>query len=789
MKSLDVIWGLALALVLGIAAELAAQQVFTIDMRSVWEEDPPSWDFPRGAMELTASGSIRPLKFEQPFNAALNAGDFTHTLKQGEVTGGVWQAGTNLTQGRNVIDNSPNTFWQPSQAASVDDWWIDIDLGRLVMVKEIVLHFPDQEGARPLREFRVFSSDGRNQSVIQDLFSFLLVGGTTRWNERTEVTYPVSANSITKRVLTLGQPGPEDDTTVEFGPVQYLRIIVDAKTEEAALAEVEVISFGQNIGLGTTERGGIVDDGKERTAGLFDGDVNVTWEVANTERGRAIELVPDPDNRVGWNWHLGATYWINRVVVISDQLRSTQVVPRIMPHRLLGSDGRIEDPSRVIDSEDLTKGVDFDILFDYPDLTTWPNPQPVTYLMFPYQRLSNIYMLFLGRSSGGLSEVAIYPVGHVAAVQMESGFIEISRSPKILQTLEWEAELPEETRILAQTRSGNEVGERFEYYNTRGKKMDDKEAYDGLNNQLKGDIKTFPEAGQDWSSWSNVYQFSGQKFLSPSPRRYVQFRLVLDSTRPEAAPTLRSLSLNLTDAFLASARGQVEPREAVPGVPQLFSYLLQPEFASGDRGFDRLLVLTPSQAHQDSLFVRVGGEQVEPKQVVFKPDSLVIELSETVRRDSVQIDFKVNVLENPYQVNVFVGNTQSPELWQNVDPQDRYATSVFLPNVPGLSRLIDNVSVNPPILTPNDDGIGDELEVRFSVLKVQIPAQVQIYSLDGQVVGDLDGRLDADGLWSYTWSGDGPDGRLVPPGHYLCRIKLDAEVDTPAQLRVVRVAY
>ncbi len=780
----DVIGGLALALVLGATAELASQQVLRINTKSQWED----WDFPRGAVELSASGSIRPLKFEQPFNAALNAGEFTHTLKQGEVTGGVWTGGTNLSRGRNVIDGNKDTFWQPGQEAPLEDWWIEIDLGRAVLVKQIRLLFPDQEGARPLREFRVFASDGKGQSTSQDVFSFQLVGGTTRWNEHTEVTYPVSLNTITKRVMTLGQPSPEDDTSVEFAPIQYLRIIVDAKTEEAALAEVEVISFGQNIALGTVERGGIVDDGKGRTAGLLDGNVNTTWEVANTERGNEFELVPDPDNRVEWNWHLGATYWINRVVLVGDQLRTSQVVPRIMPHRLLGSDGRIEDPSRVIDSKDLTNGVDFDLLFDYPDITTWPNPQPVSYLMFPYQRLSNIYMLFLGRSSGGISEVAIYPVGHVAAVQMTSGFIEISRTPKVLKTLEWEADLPEGTRILAQTRSGNTLDERLLYYNIRGKEVT-KAAYDKLSKSLKGDIVTVLEVGEDWSGWSNVYQFSGQEFLSPSPRRYVEFRLVLDSNRPEAAPTLRSLSLNLADAFLAGAHGQVEPREAVPGVPQLFSYLLQPEFASGDRGFDRLLVLTPSQADQDSLFVRVDGQQVEPKQVVFKPDSLIIDLPETVQRDQVQIDFKVNVLENPYQVDVFVGNTQNPELWQNVDPMDRYATSVFLPNVLGSSQLIDQLSVHPPILTPNDDGVGDELEVRFSVWKVQVPAQVRIYSLDGQVVGDLDGRLDADGFWSYSWSGDGRDGRRVPPGHYLCRIELDAEADTPAQLRVVRVAY
>ena len=96
----------------------------------------------------------------------------------------------NLSTAGRAIDGRAQTFWQPDPDAPLEDWWIEINLGRAVLVSEIRLIFPDQEGARPLREFRVFGSEGR-RVTRQDIFSFHLIGGTTKPIDETEVIYDV----------------------------------------------------------------------------------------------------------------------------------------------------------------------------------------------------------------------------------------------------------------------------------------------------------------------------------------------------------------------------------------------------------------------------------------------------------------------------------------------------------------------------------------------------------------------------------------------------------------------
>ena len=447
-----------------------------------------------------------------------------------------------------------------------------------------------------------------------------------------------------------------------------------------------------------------------------------------------------------------------------------------MRHRLLASDG----------SRTPSGGVDFDILFDFPEPSDWNNPEPLTYLLYPYRPVRNLFMIFGGSSSGAIAEAIIVPTGYVARVELTSDFIEISSRPKVLQTLEWEADLPAGTQILAQTRSGNILTERKIYYHRKGHEVT-KEKYETLKS-LKGDIVEVIET-PDWSSWSNVYQFSGQEFLSPSPRRYVQFRLVLNSDRPETAPTLHSLALNYIDALLAGAVGEVNPREAEPGVPQMFTYILQPQFSSGDRGFNRILLETPSQVDADSLAIRIDDIRVEPVAVQIFPDSLVVELPSVVRQDNVELDVRVNVMENPYLFNAFVGHTTEPTLWQQVSPAGRAATTVFLPDIPDSRNLLGNVSIRPRIVTPNGDGVGEQAEIRFSVLKTDAPAEVRIYSLDGTLVRNLEGGRGVDGFWIYRWAGKDRSGASVAPGIYLCRIELDAQAGTQILARTIGVVY
>ena len=430
---------------------------------------------------------------------------------------------------------------------------------------------------------------------------------------------------------------------------------------------------------------------------------------------------------------------------------------------------------------------DFELLFDFQG-RDWPQPNVLTYLFSPPRPVRLFSGVWATTATGLISEFMVYPVGYVARVEMTSGFVQIDSRAQILQALSWEADLPPGTRIQAQTRSGNELLERLVYYRSNGNEVT-KAAFDKLPNVAKGRIDTLIEPGNDLSGWSPVYQFSGQEFLSPSPRRFAQFRVILSSDRPEAAPTLYSISLDHTRAFISGLLGGVEPRESELGVAQNFTYLLTPEFNAGDTGFDLIRIAMPSQVDRDRLGVRVGGIEVEPLDVRVAPDSLVIQLANTVRGQQVEVDFYASVVDNPYLFTASVGRTQQAGLWQGVVSADRFASTVFLPEVAGSARLIENLVVQPELLTPNGDGIGDRVEVRFSVPKLNKLATVRIYALDGRLIQQGQAERGADGLWGYSWSGMDSAGRVVDPGIYLIRISLDAQTGGEHRARTIAVAY
>ena len=189
-------------------------EVYQVNRRSQWQE----WQFPAGILDLGANGWITPMKFDAIVNAALDAGKFSHPIYGGgEARGGVRSAGSNLAAGRNIIDGNPDTFWKPDPDASLEDWWIEIDLGRAVPVTQIRLLFVDQEGTRPFREFRVFGADGRKVLLTgEDIFSFNLIGGTTRYNTETVIEYNVRP-LVSDQTLILGDsPGSVETDLLEL---------------------------------------------------------------------------------------------------------------------------------------------------------------------------------------------------------------------------------------------------------------------------------------------------------------------------------------------------------------------------------------------------------------------------------------------------------------------------------------------------------------------------------------------------------------------------------------------
>jgi hypothetical protein len=769
------VFPLLMALLAGSAA-WGQHQAYRLDRQAQWEE----WTFPPGLLQFDPDGAFTLVAFPDTVNAALDAPEYTHSgAGNKEIQGGVWRAGSTARAAGiaagNIIDGDYQTLWKPDPDAPLEDWWIEVDLGRVVPLTKIRLVFPDEEGARPLRDFRVFGTRGYREAISQDLFAYSVLGGTTRYNDQTVVEYELSPwRELTTRILYTGLESATDVAPSPFQPVQYIRIRADSKSEDAALAEVEAHTFGENVALQAIRRGGQVEEQSGRGVVLIDGDQNTSWAQSVTG-GRDVI----------WMLDLGARYWVKNILMLGAEKRGYAVGDMVEDHLLLGSaeESKLEvgDIDFAVIHEFLTPlgGGRYDLQYFLP------TPRAFRYLAGVYKN-----------RNGDMSEIMVIPTGHVAGVALESGFIDLGeftgeRRSKQILGIHWEADQPEGTRVLVRSRTGHRLTEKIDYYKKDGTLLPDKAAYESTNKFLRGETDTSIVAGPDWSAWSTEYLEPGI-FLSPSPRRLLQLQLLLTSDRPEAAPTVRHLEVRFTDALIRGIEGRIAPQSATPGVPTTFTYELWGDFTEGG-GFDQLLFATPSRIDPDSLQVWVGGvalPAVEWEQAA--ADSLLIQLPQVVEQaaDTVRVQLRVQIEQNPTLFRTFVARTEVPDLWQEVLPTNSVprATQVFFPAVPKPGHLLANLSVAPRIATPNGDGIGDQVQIRFLVLNVEVEPEVWIYSLDGRRVRRLDGGRAAAG-YSYTWSGRDEANRLSPPGLYVCHIRLKTQLGEQQISRTIGLAY
>ena len=140
-------------------------------------------------------------------------------------------------------------------------------------------------------------------------------------------------------------------------------------------------------------------------------------------------------------------------------------------------------------------------------------------------------------------------------------------------------------------------------------------------------------------------------------------------------------------------------------------------------------------------------------------DSLFIALPEAIAADSLEVSFTARLLQNAALFALDLGTNERPGLWQSVEAMSRRANIVLLPELTGSRWLIDDLAIDPPVFTPNGDGINDRVAIRFAVLKVAAPApQVDIFDLSGHQVARLS-PSSTGSLLSYLWDGVDMTGR------------------------------
>ncbi|MYC73592.1 MAG: hypothetical protein F4X17_23065 [Gemmatimonadetes bacterium] len=770
-----------------LAAMAVSSETLTFQGRDAWA----TWRVPLGLTEVGENGQLQLVKFRKDINAVADAHRFSYESKsRGKTTGGIWEAVSNPADADYIIDGDPQTFWRPDPVDAVEDWAIEIDLGRAVLAREIRLVFPDEEGARPFRQFTVYGSTGTRISVQDDMVLLEPLFRTTRPNAASEIVIPLGFTARDS-VFQLDEGlGIDPMAKNNYRVIQRIRIEAEEKTPDAALAEIEVRGIGDNISIGTMQRGRFVNGvNSVDPQNLFDADMNT-----NNLIGSSYGSLGWKEGGVWFGVDLGAVFFVDEFFLYSfrpdEGLVGFSINGTGPGHTVLYSDG----------TRSLSSNLPVPDAFDYTELLTHinPNADRLLYIRYMFKPRKMRYFFWHGiRDTGwGIvkwAEFMLFSPGYPAEVVLHSDFIDLGQTsgdgrPKVIKNLSWDAELAAGTRLQLRSRSGNSLEPVYTFYNKIGEQVTE-EKWNSSPKVLRGPVDTTLVVGEDWGEWSNVYQFSGETFQSESPRRFILLEMILSTDDPSVAPVVHSLSVEFEDALLQGAVGRIEPRQAIPNEDTRFTYTLWPQMEAEDSGFDLLRFTVPGRIDAEDLELHIGSAPVAPARVEQQGDSLLVALPRIVTEDSIRVGFTTRVLHNATVFPLDLGLSERPGLWQSVEPAERRSQVVMLPELAEHGQLIDALELASPVITPNGDGINDALDMRFVVFKLDaaVPT-LALYDLAGRQVAEVEARPTAMGH-RFTWTARDASGTLVAPGIYLYRLDLGAESGPGTHAGSISVVY
>ena len=345
-------------------------------------------------------------------------------------------------------------------------------------------------------------------------------------------------------------------------------------------------------------------------------------------------------------------------------------------------------------------------------------------------------------------------------------------------------------------------------FNNELREVESEAAYYALLEGVRGPIK---DDQVNWSLWSAPFTVSGEQIDLPSPRRYFQFAVALESHSILSGVRVKSLSVEHAIPPLAkqlvgeiSLLDDPRPPGNVPVAPAgesaTFAYDVRADVGGVDLGFDALRIFTPSEPDLKDFLVGDPPVSVSPDRVETGPDFLTVFFPShrVVSRASgiLRVIFEAQVFVQGTFFNAEVFDAQTEEFPQKVlsgDANPGVLTDALqvMTSAASTRNLLPFFAVTPRVISPNGDGRNDRAGIGYTLVQLVRPVEVEVevFDLGGRKVRTVFSGEEGSGSYTKGWDGLDDNGKLLPVGIYAVKFSLRAERETLVRTGTVGVVY
>ena len=398
-----------------------------------------------------------------------------------------------------------------------------------------------------------------------------------------------------------------------------------------------------------------------------------------------------------------------------------------------------------------------------------------------------------------ITEIEIYARGVSHLASYVADIIDFGR-PAVWGALGWKFDEAPGSSLFLQTRNGEDAN-LLRYWRYTGigdqKVQVTREEYD----QLKRSQRAPPTYNYDsWNNWTprfNVTRGTGEPPVYPEPRPSFQFRLDFISL-DDSGTRLEFLQFRASDAAVSQVVGELDPVEVRAGPPVRFTYALKARLQDGDPGFDRVEIQAAAARFNRLREVRIDTSVV-PFQTVVQEDRRILvglpRIDRTLSDAIIEVVFDAQVLRYGAAFRAHLIDSERPfDVPQPVVAGDVidevFSDRVWIETSVAVQSVLQ-AQLLPAVLTPNGDGINDEVRIVYDLVETTggVPVEVEIRDLLGRKVRGIYSGLDRIGHFERVWDGRNGQGETVPPGIYIWRVIGELERGSATRTGVLAVSY